>query len=728
MLRNFMKLGLSILILAASLPFAPAASAQTNIYTDLASFEAAAGPLTEIDFEELPYDAGPDNPLPNPLTLNGVTFSSPFRMQGGFCSSPTCQPDPGNPGGGNIGLFFSGGTIDFPARTGGALLVIEGIGDGLYTAQVTDFGGNTIIASGQGVPYGISYLGFTSTTGIQRINIANSRGPLFFTAIFVELNDPDVTSSAGGDPVNDVTSPQGNITYAVAQVSGEMVDLRLQFLAPPFSTANTQQITWCFDTDQNAATGNGCAFGSSGADVAFTLSGGPNALSGNNFTFSGALADLDPCTVGSFNENTNMLRLVFPAYWLSDDGIFNYAVRSVLSSAVDSAPNTVNLGTPHGFFTSTASELPFSGRPLCSFKHDTSITINPQLAGTALFYPELGGKNAAATSTIQSWYAKTTPINREFRRGLMEFRLPEIQESIVKASLSYQGDWRDVLGSSHVVTHELSYYQPADLVIDVNDADRPTTFLSFIQTDASKRQDTFSVDITDLVKQRTSNTIGFRIKLEVDPTYNEMGFLGTSFGNLLSDVPDYPRIVIQFVDAQTTVTPTMDSTLVYTDTQGNATNIFVPANTVTQTTELFYTEQAASLAPASTSVSSLMVQDSALPPMHITADLTHSIYLPLIIGVGVPARTTMIGRPFTLDGYRAGQFTSGSILQKPMTITLRYTDAEVSRVNETSLTLNYWNGNQWIDAACGPYQRYPDENKIVVSVCALDEFSLLGRR
>lgn len=163
------------------------------------TFDSVGNPLSEIDFESFPpevscilsvcIDTFPffDPLVPNPLTMDGVTFTDPFQLDEGFCSSPTCQIDPDNPIG-NIVLFLNpGGTIDFPPGTGGAMLVIEGMGNNPFTVQVTDFAGNTSIAAGQGVSFGVAFLGFTSPSGISRIevlSVGGTGGPLVLSAVF----------------------------------------------------------------------------------------------------------------------------------------------------------------------------------------------------------------------------------------------------------------------------------------------------------------------------------------------------------------------------------------------------------------------------------------------------------------------------------------------------------------------------------------------------------------
>lgn len=184
-----------LIVLITLSPF-KAAEAQVSVFTDFASFDAATGPLTEIDFENLPYVGSSNCPpdpsctLPNPLVLMGVTFTDPAALVAAFCSSPTCQPDPDNPFGGNIVLVLNpGGTIDFPPGTAGAMLVIEGIGGLPFQVKVTDSASNITIVNGTGVAFGVAFLGFASPSGISRIEVLSvgGGGPLGLSAVFFEV-------------------------------------------------------------------------------------------------------------------------------------------------------------------------------------------------------------------------------------------------------------------------------------------------------------------------------------------------------------------------------------------------------------------------------------------------------------------------------------------------------------------------------------------------------------
>jgi len=169
--------------------------AEIGVYHDLRSFAAASRKLVEIDFEDQPVfgssTCGPQGPfctpISNPLVLAGVTFTDLSSLATGFCSSPSCQADPDNPQAGNIVLFlYPGGTIDFPANTGGVLLDIQGNGDNPFQVRVTDATGNSGVFDGVGVSFGVAYLGFTSLVGISRIEVVSvggTGGPLVFAAV-----------------------------------------------------------------------------------------------------------------------------------------------------------------------------------------------------------------------------------------------------------------------------------------------------------------------------------------------------------------------------------------------------------------------------------------------------------------------------------------------------------------------------------------------------------------
>ncbi len=180
----------------------------------------------------------------------------------------------------------------------------------------------------------------------------------------------EAAPGAWTDPAGDVTLPNADIVSGSATVSAGLVDLRVQFSAPPFPTTATHHVSWCLDTDRSGATGAACGFSTFlGADRGFTLFGGLDALSTCDFSLGGNVPGLDAFSQVWFDPATDTLRLVFPLSLVSKDAVFNYAVESAFGGSFGSnerAPDSVNFGSPGGFFTSDAGEMPpFSGTPLC---------------------------------------------------------------------------------------------------------------------------------------------------------------------------------------------------------------------------------------------------------------------------------------------------------------------------------------------------------------------------
>jgi hypothetical protein len=174
------------------------------VVTSIDSFKSAMTSVTEIDFETLPVRGSSCNDdtfprsdsIPNPLTLQGTTFHDNYCLESGYCSSPTCQPDPDNAQQGNIVLALNtGGIIDLPAGTKGVMLIVEGIGDSPFTVKATDSSGLSKEVTSRGILYGVAAVGFTTAKGISRVEVkatgptadcpVSPCGPLGFSAVYV---------------------------------------------------------------------------------------------------------------------------------------------------------------------------------------------------------------------------------------------------------------------------------------------------------------------------------------------------------------------------------------------------------------------------------------------------------------------------------------------------------------------------------------------------------------
>lgn len=149
-----------------------------------------------------------------------------------------------------------------------------------------------------------------------------------------------------------------------------------------------------------------------------------------------------------------------------------------------------------------------------------------------------------------------------------------------------------------------------------------------------------------------------------------------------------------FVPFNPTVTPGATATYTYTHSNTGMTNLTLPIGSVTVDTTLVYTEDQ--------SVSS------------------------------VPVNWLFADHAYQLSAYQSGVLVPGFAFNQPMNVTIHYTEAGANSVYEETLTLMYWNGSAWVDAAttCNPtstYSRDLANNTLSVNVCHLTEFALFGQ-
>ena len=173
----------------------------------------------------------------------------------------------------------------------------------------------------------------------------------------------------------------------------------------------------------------------------------------------------------------------------------------------------------------------------------TTSTILPETTGSIERFPFLGiTQPGGAGYDIQSTCFMTTETNLRFRRGFMEFSVPLFRKGIISATLiiteSKMGEVPFPPFPPDV--HELSYY-PADLSVDVSDYDASTELFATLETDNNEVNRVFTFDVTDIARESNGSALGFRIKLEIDPSTVCSGSEGSAFGDVFI-VP--PKLVI----------------------------------------------------------------------------------------------------------------------------------------------------------------------------------------
>ena len=170
--------------------------------------------------------------------------------------------------------------------------------------------------------------------------------------------------------------------------------------------------------------------------------------------------------------------------------------------------------------------------------------------------------------------------------------------------------------------------------------------------------------------------------------------LGRAKVTALTDVSRGTAYVTIVEGASTVISPSAGSTLLYLAPDGNgSTKIEIPAGSVSVDTSLHY---------------AAMTTVNAWQP-----DFAFG------------------GRGFSLDAYQGGEPLDHFVFDKPIRVTIQYTNDEVAGLDEEELILPFWDGELWIDAAtsCTPTSEYihnPAENTFSVEICHLTEFSMFG--
>jgi len=120
-----------------------------------------------------------------------------------------------------------------------------------------------------------------------------------------------------------------------------------------------------------------------------------------------------------------------------------------------------------------------------------------------------------------------------------------------------------------------------------------------------------------------------------------------------------------------------------------------------------------------------------VPAGGVAADVTLALE-PLVAPVNVaPDGMGFGGLAFLLNAFVGGAQQQNFAFQQPVRVTVQYSDAAIAGLDENTLTLQYWNGTAWGDAAttCTPassYNRQPATNQIGVDICHLTPYALMG--
>jgi hypothetical protein len=87
----------------------------------------------------------------------------------------------------------------------------------------------------------------------------------------------------------------------------------------------------------------------------------------------------------------------------------------------------------------------------------------------------------------------------------------------------------------------------------------------------------------------------------------------------------------------------------------------------------------------------------------------------------------LAGLRFSLEAYLGQDLLPGFEFVSPITLTLRYDDADIAELIEASLTLRYWDGSAWSSDGITRVAHDQEANTLVVSIAHLTEFGLFGQ-
>jgi hypothetical protein len=144
------------------------------------------------------------------------------------------------------------------------------------------------------------------------------------------------------------------------------------------------------------------------------------------------------------------------------------------------------------------------------------------------------------------------------------------------------------------------------------------------------------------------------------------------------------------ISIETIAEPEVDCTLVYTDTQGNHTTVYIPAKAVDRTTEIAFT-------PVSTTT--------------------------------VPSGFAFGNHAFDLSAYQNGEPIHPFTFGHRIVVTIEYSDDDVAGLLEGTLALYRWTGSEWEEIGTQDGESYTvdtENNLLTAYLLSISRFGDMG--
>jgi hypothetical protein len=186
--------------------------------------------------------------------------------------------------------------------------------------------------------------------------------------------DPGGDGDPGGagpgatpDDEGDVTNPSADVVAAAVYLSGDLVDFRAQFAAPPFDHSATHRVDWCIDLDGFKTGAGSCGTHGEGVDVYVSayaqLDGNVGEFGLSVEHWDGGSEQPDPCQFAAYEPETRTLRVLLLRSQIGGVGPFDTILISDFGGS-----GGANEWVPDAGWGSVVEvdELPpFAGAPAC---------------------------------------------------------------------------------------------------------------------------------------------------------------------------------------------------------------------------------------------------------------------------------------------------------------------------------------------------------------------------
>jgi hypothetical protein len=113
-------------------------------------------------------------------------------------------------------------------------------------------------------------------------------------------------------------------------------------------------------------------------------------------------------------------------------------------------------------------------------------------------------------------------------------------------------------------------------------------------------------------------------------------------------------------------------------------------------------------------------------PLGSVTQTMQIVVVPDTVAINAPGGFHFGNLAFNLQAYVSNALVPSHTFASPLTLTLHYNNATRGPLVEDELILFWWDGNAWVDAACGPYERDVVNDILRVPICHFSEFALGG--